>query len=344
MEKAVRILYGHRNYETVEVTEIFWKHYPLGGVGFNELFGDPCHGVIKCLYFMKNETECLGTMLENSDEFIPYRKLVMGAIFKNESWILKEWLEHFMAEGVEHFYLINNNSTDDYMSVLQSYLDRGLVTLFHEYRSYIQVLAYNQYFMPYCHSAEWIIICDLDEFMYSRKGFGRIVDYLESLEKEISAVSVPWKMFGSSNWIEHPRDGVIRNFIYRKKYDGQGEFPIANPDNKSICCKTICRFHAISCLGMHNPELIGGHGITSDGKRVETMRSHQLINETILENSILHLNHYAIQSLEFFTKIKMTRTDAFSSSTDSVRTEEYFQRYDWNDICDKELTDKKNEE
>ena len=94
---------------------------------------------------------------------------------------------------------------------------------------------------------------------------------------------------------------------------------------------------------MHNPDLSRGHGITSDGKRVDTMTSHQSIDETILENSVLHLNHYAIQSREFFTKIKMTRTDAFSFSTNSVRTEEYFQRYDWNDICDKELKDKRNE-
>ena len=27
------------------------------------------------------------------------------AMFKNESIIIKEWLEHYLAEGVQHFYL-----------------------------------------------------------------------------------------------------------------------------------------------------------------------------------------------------------------------------------------------
>ena len=30
------------------------------------------------------------------------------AMFKNESWIIKEWIEHYLLEGVDHFYLIDN--------------------------------------------------------------------------------------------------------------------------------------------------------------------------------------------------------------------------------------------
>ena len=30
------------------------------------------------------------------------------AIFKNESHILEEWIQHYIKEGVQHFYLINN--------------------------------------------------------------------------------------------------------------------------------------------------------------------------------------------------------------------------------------------
>lgn len=36
------------------------------------------------------------------------------AIFKNEAMNLKEWLDHHLWQGVEHFYLINNGSEDDY--------------------------------------------------------------------------------------------------------------------------------------------------------------------------------------------------------------------------------------
>ena len=56
-------------------------------------------------------------------------KVSICAIFKNEGPYLKEWIEFNHIVGVEHFYLYNNNSEDDYVSVLQPYIDSGLVTL-----------------------------------------------------------------------------------------------------------------------------------------------------------------------------------------------------------------------
>ena len=36
------------------------------------------------------------------------------AIFQNEAPYLKEWIEYHRLIGVEHFYLYNNGSTDNY--------------------------------------------------------------------------------------------------------------------------------------------------------------------------------------------------------------------------------------
>ncbi|MBR7025230.1 MAG: glycosyltransferase family 2 protein, partial [Selenomonadaceae bacterium] len=44
--------------------------------------------------------------------------LAVVAIFKNEGHYLKEWLDYHLFAGVEHFYLYNNNSTDNYEEVL----------------------------------------------------------------------------------------------------------------------------------------------------------------------------------------------------------------------------------
>ena len=33
--------------------------------------------------------------------------------FKNESHILKEWIEHYKNRGIEHIYMINDFSTDN---------------------------------------------------------------------------------------------------------------------------------------------------------------------------------------------------------------------------------------
>ena len=54
----------------------------------------------------------------------------IGAIFKNESHILKEWLDHYFFHGVDHIYLINDNSTDKFLEILKPYIVKNVVTLY----------------------------------------------------------------------------------------------------------------------------------------------------------------------------------------------------------------------
>ena len=54
--------------------------------------------------------------------------LAILAIFRNEADIMEEWIEHHINEGVDHFYLINNQSTDNYSEILDKY--EGKITLY----------------------------------------------------------------------------------------------------------------------------------------------------------------------------------------------------------------------
>lgn len=47
------------------------------------------------------------------------------AMFKNEADIIEEWLDHHIYHGVEHFYLIDDYSTDDVMGRLEPYKAKG---------------------------------------------------------------------------------------------------------------------------------------------------------------------------------------------------------------------------
>ena len=51
----------------------------------------------------------------------PYN-LAVAAIFKDEAPYLREWLDYHLLAGVEHFYLYNNDSTDDYAEMLKPYV------------------------------------------------------------------------------------------------------------------------------------------------------------------------------------------------------------------------------
>ena len=56
--------------------------------------------------------------------------LSVAAIFKNESLNLKEWIEHYLLHGVDHIYLINDNSSDEYEQILKPYIEKHIITLF----------------------------------------------------------------------------------------------------------------------------------------------------------------------------------------------------------------------
>ena len=56
--------------------------------------------------------------------------LSVASIFKNESWGMKEWLDHYKFHGVDHVYLVNDFSTDNYLPILQPYVEEGFVTLY----------------------------------------------------------------------------------------------------------------------------------------------------------------------------------------------------------------------
>ena len=67
---------------------------------------------------------------------------------------------------------------------------------------------------------EWTMIVDFDEFVYIRKGFQNIVDYLDSLDENIINVKIPWKMFGSYGHIIQPKS-VIHGFTKRNFYESK---------------------------------------------------------------------------------------------------------------------------
>jgi hypothetical protein len=57
------------------------------------------------------------------------RYLTIATMMKNQRRWLREWIEFHMIQGVEHFLIYDNESTDEPLDVLQYYIDAGHVTL-----------------------------------------------------------------------------------------------------------------------------------------------------------------------------------------------------------------------
>jgi hypothetical protein len=97
-------------------------------------------------------------------------------------------------------------------------------------------------------------------------------------------------------------------------------------------------------LGIHSHTISNINFITSDNDSaaIHPNNSFALIDENRLNVSSLHINHYAIQSLDFFKRCKMTRGSAATIVNANVRNLGYFKSFDdtSNDIYDYELANK----
>ena len=274
------------------------------------------------------------------------------AIFKNESHILKEWIDHYISQGIDKFLLVEHNSTDNYMEIVKPYVDSGIVELFFERRPHPHVESINENCLVKCKQYDWAIVCDLDEFIYARKGYPTIKSYLEDINElapTATQIFIPWKIFGSNglDTIDKPQPAsVIQSFTKRANYDKDaGECIAVNNHNnkKHMSCKTIVKTNALTRLLIHEHETTTKTHISTYNIFTESTDSLGEISEHILEESFLHLNHYVIQSKQWFMNVKATRGAA--DLPYNVRDEHYFHRYDVlsNDIDDFELRDMTNE-
>lgn len=135
-------------------------------------------------------------------------KVAICAIFKNEAIYLKEWIEFHRIIGVEHFYLYNNNSNDEYMSVVRPYIDEAIVTLIQWPKNQAQMECYQDCINNYSGEAQWIGFIDIDEFVVP-KTTNTIYEFLEPFEKKRGAVKIYWRTFGASGLVDRDLNGLV---------------------------------------------------------------------------------------------------------------------------------------
>lgn len=145
------------------------------------------------------------------------------AIFKDEADYLKEWIEFHRIVGVEHFYLYNNKSTDNYLEVLSPYIRMGIVSLIDWPKPQGQLSAYKNFMETKRNETRWVGLIDIDEFVVPNSTES-IYDFLQQFNNK-PAVIVYWKIFGTSGKIKRDVSNLItEEFIVSwKKYANIGK-------------------------------------------------------------------------------------------------------------------------
>lgn len=258
------------------------------------------------------------------------------ATFKNEGHIIEEWLEHHIAHGVEHFYLVNDHSTDNSMTLLQPYIENGIITMFNAptvnsqfrqvtlYRnSIVRLLATNE--------TRWVAIIDLDEFLYAPKD----VDIKNILKENegLALVGLNWVWFGANSYAKQP-GSVIQSFTSRADYDISKypeflkRYKMMNPtllSPSSAWQKYILNLE-------YKVVDVDVHGANIEG----TIDNMSYLRYP--EDPPLLLNHYMVQSKDFFMS-KGQKADINNFRAPNLFTEEWFQILSLDDILDTRLAE-----
>ena len=120
---------------------------------------------------------------------------------------LKVWLDHYIWQGIDHFYLIDNGYTDknDILDIISNNLitydklDRKLDRKIDYYR-----FIYDKYKLN--KNTKWLIGADLDEFWYSKKSLKN-----ELLNSHRDVIYSNYLIFGNNNINKHPTDIRLDN-------------------------------------------------------------------------------------------------------------------------------------
>jgi Glycosyltransferase family 92 len=228
--------------------------------------------------------------------------LVICAVFKNESFFLKQWIDFHQLMGVDHFYLYNNESTDDSLEILQPYVEQGLVDLIdwpaetHDMKDYLTMLqmpVFNHALSVVKDTAHWAAFIDPDEFLCPMQ-HNNMIELLDDY-REYGGLSINWQVFGTSNIDKLEKDQLIIEHLIWKA-------PSSRSMNKH--CKVIVQPSTVKRFD--NPHYCifkeGYFAVNSDKVSVDHLQGMQPV---IIDKVRIH--HYTFGDHNWYLTHKLAR-------------------------------------
>lgn len=240
-------------------------------------------------------------------------ELSICTIFQNEAKYLPEWIEFHEKNGVEHFYLYNNNSDDNFLERLTPYIDQRLITLVDWPYTYdtlpqwnkMQCSAYMHAVNSYGNLSTWMAFIDTDEFLFCPDG-SKITHFLHDYVG-CGAVSIPWVMYGTSN-LNIPKGGRITDWL------------VMRMKNTCKTCKCIAQPKCIS-------NIVNPHWVVLNHKMNVNENNEECTNGISDNPTIkkIRINHYWSRDLDFFYNIKLPRRKKWYGDTqEQIQIEKNF--------------------
>ena len=249
-------------------------------------------------------------------------KVSICLIFKDEAPFLKEWIEYHLLIGVDHFYLFNNNSTDNYKEILAPYQDKGIITLIEWPKLYSQSEAYK-----YCHKiasreTQWLGFIDIDEFVNLNVLFGNDIKLLLNKYNSYPGINLYWRIFGTSGLSkENYSKPVIEQYTQCWPWlVNVGKCFINNNWNFKFIWH---HYSKAKFLGL-TIFLVNDEKIFTPYSEVIPLTNY---------NPKIYINHYYTKSVESFKYKIYHKTDVLSRKNEDLKRKNEINYYEQNCSC-----------
>lgn len=241
---------------------------------------------------------------------------------RNEASFLLEWLAHHRACGFTDFLVFSNDCDDGTDAMLDRLQAMGVLTHLRNPGPHPQgpqwaaLKAADRH--PLKAAADWVLVCDIDEFVNIHAGQRQLADLLAALP-EATAIALTWRMFGNAGVIGFEDAPLTETFT-------RAAPPVLHWPWRAQMIKTLFRNDgAYAKLGVHRPRapdkarLPGQRWFDGSGMALpQAYHSGRLFSMPGQDHyRLVQLNHYALGSMEgYLVKCDRGRANRDASAFD----------------------------
>jgi len=232
-------------------------------------------------------------------------ELSIAAIFQNEGPFLQEWIEYHRMVGVEHFWLYNDKSTDNWKEILQPYIEEKIVEVIdwpsqdfaHHEKN--QVNAYKDALIKSTGATKWLALIDIDEYILPA-GERTVTECLSKHFAHAAGVYINWRNFGTGGvYLQAGKSMLFRLTACSDNYhpeNGTGK-SIVRPE----CTRPDDVWNAHQFV--LKPDVYYYNG---DAQRLKFSELGLNLDMKV-HNKFLRINHYTMHDENFFHNTKLVR-------------------------------------
>ena len=230
---------------------------------------------------------------------------------RNEGPFLVEWITWYRLLGFTDIVVVTNDCTDHSPALSDALALQGWCThIRHDVPDGKRICAVKlaqAHGTPQVLGADWVLVCDVDEFLVIHVGEGRIADLVAVPSEPFLGMAINWRVFGTSGQQTYADGLVHRQFTRSAKGN----------DPSSHWVKSLFS-HAgwFMRLGEHGPRKLhlrrAGkpwgtaemRWVTSEGADVAQWEPHGSYLRRLTRQQATHvaaqINHYMVRSEESF--------------------------------------------